>query len=72
MFKGCSSLVAITCLATNISASNCTTDWVAAEKTNALPASDTFTKDASMESWTTGNNGIPTDWDVVDYVAPEP
>lgn len=61
MFSGCTSLKEITCLATNISASYCTTDWV-----NGVAASGTFTKAASMSSWTTGVNGIPSGWDVQD------
>ena len=62
MFKGCTSLSAITCLATDISANQCTSNWV----TN-VAASGTFTKAASMNNWTTGNNGIPSGWTVVDY-----
>jgi len=61
MFYGCSSLNSITCLATDISASNCTTSWV-----NGVASNGTFTKAASMTSWTSGNNGIPTSWTVVD------
>ena len=61
MFRGCTSLSSIKCLATNISASNCTTDWV-----SGVAASGTFTKAASMSSWTTGNNGIPSNWTVQD------
>jgi bacteriorhodopsin len=62
MFYGCSSLNSITCLATDISATNCTNGWV----TN-VASSGTFTKAASMTSWTTGNNGIPIGWTTVDY-----
>ena len=62
MFASCTSLTAITCLATDISATNCTTNWV-----NGVAASGTFTKAASMESWTRGNNGIPSNWTVQDY-----
>lgn len=61
MFKGCRSLSAITCLATDISAKNCTNDWV-----NGVAASGTFTKAASMASWTSGKNGIPSGWSVED------
>lgn len=57
MFQGCTNLNSITCLATNISASYCTTNWV-----NGVAASGTFTKAASMTSWTTGVNGIPSGW----------
>lgn len=59
MFNGCTSLNSITCFATNISTINCTQDWV-----NGVSASGTFTKAASMNSWTTGNNGIPNGWTV--------
>ena len=59
MFEGCTNLCHITCLATDISASNCTTNWV-----NGVAASGTFTKADGMTSWTTGNNGIPSGWTV--------
>ena len=61
MFKGCTSLSAITCLATDISGKNCTGDWV-----NGVAANGTFTKAASMTSWTSGKNGIPNGWTVQD------
>lgn len=60
MFKNCSSLNYIKCLATNISASNCTVNWV-----SGVASTGTFAKASSMSSWTTGNNGIPTNWTVV-------
>ena len=62
MFFGCTSLTSITCLATNISASSCTYNWV-----SSVAANGTFTKAASMTSWTTGKNGIPSGWTVQDY-----
>lgn len=61
MFSGCTSLNSITCLATDISANDCTTNW-----TNGVAASGTFTKAASMTGWTTGANGIPDNWTVQD------
>ncbi len=61
MFNGCSNLNSITCLATDISASYCTSNWV-----TGVAASGTFTKAASMSSWTTGVDGIPTNWTVQD------
>lgn len=64
MFTGCGNLNHIECLATNISASACTAGWV-----NNVSATGTFVKDASMTSWTTGGNGIPTGWVVTDYGA---
>ena len=62
MFRYCTSLNSITCLATDISASNCTNNWVSGVASNG-----TFTKAASMTSWTSGNNGIPNNWTVQDY-----
>lgn len=57
MFSGCTNLNSITCLATGISATNCTTNWV-----NGVAASGTFTKATNMSNWTTGVSGIPTGW----------
>ena len=61
MFSGCSSLNYIKCLATNISDTNCTKDWV-----NGVASSGTFVKAESMTSWTSGVNGIPSGWTVED------
>lgn len=60
MFRGCTKLNYIKCLATDISATSCTSNWVA-----NVGSTGTFVKNASMTSWTTGNNGIPTGWTVV-------
>ena len=62
MFQYCTNLNKITCLATNISASNCTNNWVA-----NVSATGTFYKAASMTSWTTGASGIPTSWTKRNY-----
>ncbi|MEE3416088.1 MAG: leucine-rich repeat protein, partial [Prevotella sp.] len=59
MFFGCTSLNYIKCLATDISASNCTTSWV-----YNVAASGTFVKAASMGSWTSGEYGIPSNWTI--------
>ena len=61
LFYYCSKLDNITCLATNISASQCTNQWVY----NIKPTG-TFTKNSSMTSWTRGQYGIPSGWTVVD------
>ena len=61
MFNDCSSLNHIKCLATNISANYCTSMWV-----NGVSSTGTFVKNASMSSWTTGYNGIPSGWTVQD------
>ncbi len=61
MFNGCSSLNYVKCLATDISATSCTSNWV-----NGVANSGTFVKYANMSSWTTGSSGIPTGWTVQD------
>ena len=62
MFRNCPKLNYIKCLATDISANNCTTDWL-----REVSASGTFVKAESMTGWTSGNSGIPAGWTV-----PEP
>jgi hypothetical protein len=59
MFYNCTSLNYIKCLATDISAIDCTNDWV-----SGVASSGTFIKAASMTGWTTGVNGIPSGWTV--------
>ena len=59
MFYRCSSLNYVKCLATNISETECTFSWL-----DGVAKSGTFVKDSSMSSWTTGANGIPTNWTV--------
>ena len=61
MFNGCTSLEEITCFATNITASNCIQNWV-----EGVSSTGTFKKNSAMSSWTTGVNGIPSGWTVVD------
>ena len=56
LFKGCSSLNYIKCLATNISASGCTTNW-----TDGVAATGTFVSDHNTP-WTSGVSGIPSGW----------
>lgn len=59
MFRGCTSLNYIKCLATDISAYDCTYYWVL-----NVASSGTFVKASSMTGWTTGVNGIPNNWNV--------
>jgi len=59
MFRNCSSLNYIKCLATNISATDCTSIWL-----EDVSSSGTFVKASSMSSWPTGENGIPSGWTV--------
>lgn len=61
MFQNCTFLNYIKCLATDISATDCTTDWL-----RNTYSSGTFVKNTSMSSWTTGDNGIPSGWSVID------
>ena len=59
MFDGDENLSYIKCLATGITAADCTTNWV-----RGVADSGTFVKKASMATWTTGDNGIPVGWTV--------
>jgi len=60
MFQGCTSLNSVTCLATDISASNCTSNWL-----SGVASTGTFTKAPSMTGWTIDSaSGIPTGWTV--------
>ena len=61
MFNNCKSLNYIKCLATDISATRCTFDWV-----DNVAASGTFVKAAGMNDWPTGYNGIPNNWTIID------
>ena len=61
MFNGCTSISNVTCLATDISANSCTYIWL-----SGVSGTGVFTKAQSMSNWTTGNNGIPSGWTVVD------
>ncbi len=64
LFENCEALESITCLATNISASNCIQYWVIGEHVS----NGTFTCDSNMvDTWTAkiGNDsGVPTGWTV--------
>ena len=61
MFNGCSNLNYVVCLATNISASYCVSNWL-----KDVANSGTFVKASSMSNWPSGNNGIPSGWTVKD------
>jgi hypothetical protein len=60
MFNNCVSLNYIKCLATDTSAEDCTTNWL-----YNVSATGTFVK-APNSTWTTGANGIPDGWTVVE------
>jgi hypothetical protein len=57
MFYECNNLNYIKCLATDISATECTYSWV-----NNVSSTGTFIKHPDMNNWTTGVNGIPDGW----------
>ena len=59
MFMGCTSLNYIKCLATDISVTQCTSNWV-----SGVASTGTFVKPSFMTSWETGTSGIPTNWTV--------
>lgn len=61
MFQNCSNLNYIKCMATSITAYNSTSVWV-----QNVSSTGTFVKNSNMLSWTTGNDGIPTNWVVRD------
>lgn len=60
MFNNCTNLNYIKCLATDISATDCTSLWVQGVSSQT----GTFVKSSSMSSWTTGKSGIPSGWTV--------
>jgi hypothetical protein len=65
MFKECSNLNYIKCLATDINADKCTQDWV-----NGVSSTGTFDKHPNMteNDWSRGTSGIPSGWDVEEAV----
>ena len=62
MFQNCNNLNYIKCLATDISAQECTYGW-----TNSVQeTSGTFVKNPNMTNWERGANGIPNNWTIED------
>lgn len=61
MFSGCSNLKYLKCLATDISAEDCTAYWF----WSTPSPTGTFVKAASMNDWTSGSSGIPSGWTVI-------
>ena len=72
MFYKCASLNYVKCLATDISANNCTYEWIIfSDGSGSGSGSDsvhegTFVKNPNMNNWERGSNGIPEDWEVQD------
>lgn len=61
MFRYCSNLNYVKCLATDISASNCTNRWL-----DDVASTGTFVKNPNMSSWPIGVNGVPSGWTIED------
>ena len=59
MFGNCTGLNYIKCLATDISATDCTYNWV-----DGVASTGTFVKNPNMTSWKTGTSGVPSGWTV--------
>ena len=60
MFSGCSSLNEVTCLATDISATECTKNWL-----KDVAETGTFHKNPEMNDWPLNSvSGIPVGWNV--------
>ena len=68
MFANCINLNSVTCLATDISASECTRDWLK-NAGQDVSGQKTFTT-PFITAWSSDNSGIPDGWDRVNYVAP--
>lgn len=64
MFSDCDNLSTVTCLATNISAIDCTNSWL-----YGVAATGTFTAVAGV-TWSTGASGIPSGWTKVGMLGP--
>ena len=58
MFRRCNNLAYVKCLATNIEAEDCTTDWLW-----NVPDTGTFVK-ANGVDWSRDKNGIPANWTI--------
>ena len=61
MFSGCTSLNVVRCMATSRADSNSTYNWL-----KGVSPTGTFYKNANASFWTSGANGIPTGWTIVD------
>jgi len=59
MFRCSDKLNYVKCLATDISASSCLTDWL-----DDVSATGTFVKDPAMNNWPEGGSGIPASWTI--------
>ena len=64
MFSGCGTIEQVTCLATTINGTDCTTDWL-----NGVKPAGTFTKAKDASCWDNldYDEGIPSGWTVNEY-----
>ena len=62
MFYQCGTLQNVTCLATTINGTDCTTNWL-----YEVNFPGTFTKAKGASCWPSGSNGIPWGWTVNEY-----
>lgn len=63
MFIFCNKLNEITCLATDISATDCLLQWVY----GGASYEGTFYKHPDMDDWPNNNSGVPEGWAILDY-----
>ncbi len=61
MFNGCTNFNYVKCLATDISASGCTSNWL-----RSTARIGTFVKADGFNGWTSGDSGIPNNWSVIE------
>ena len=59
MFYGCTQLNYVKCLATDIGAASCVSNWLF-----NVASTGTFVKAPGMNDWPTGASGIPEGWTV--------
>ena len=62
MFASCNKLSYVKCLATNITASDCTANWL-----SSVAQTGTFVKHPNA-TWPSGISGIPTGWTIIDIM----
>lgn len=61
MFNGCTNFNYVKCLATDISASGCLSNWM-----KGTARRGTFVKAEGFNGWTYGDSGIPEGWSVIE------
>ena len=61
-------LYQLTCLATTINGTDCTTNWLnGVSNNNPDGGNPIFTKAKDVDWWTWGSDGIPFGWDIYEY-----